>query len=456
MERAARTQWRDRLILENALDYAILTTDMNGVIDSWSAGAHNLFGWREEEIIGKSLDTLFTYEDQADGLPAKRREMARQHRLDPVERWHLRKDGSKFWASGDLQLFQDENGAPWGFLKIVRDRTSERQHQEALRLSEERAHLAQEAGGIGSFSIDVDRGIILATPKFMELLGLEIKPELAIEEFLDVIVTNVSYIASQMLNPPDDKLVSLEIQIQRSDNNERRWIAFRAEKAPIDIGEMQGHRPILGVIQDVTARRLAQDKREMLAQELAHRVKNTLAMVQSICNQSLNNAANIEEARRILTARIKALADAQDILTHGASSSINLHEIIVNCLEGNIGLTNRFTCNGPKAALDSEAALSMSLALHEFATNAVKYGALSNEQGRVDITWDFDDGKFHFAWHEIGGPEITKQPTRKGFGAKLVERLLPASLNGEAKLDYAPNGFSYHLTAPISDLIKPH
>ena len=455
MERALRQEWRDRLILENALDYAILTTDMNGIIDSWSAGACNLFGWQENEIIGKSLDILFTQEDQDDGLPARRREKARKHRLDPVERWHLRKDGTKFWASGDLQLFQDEKGEPWGFLKIVRDRTSARQHEEALRLSEERVRLAQEAGGIGSFSIDVDRGIIIATPKFIELLGLEPKEELAIEEFLDVIITDPARVAMKMLNPPEGKLVYLEMQIQKQDSKDLRWIAFRAEQAPVNTGEVQGHRPILGVIQDITARRLAQDKREMLAQELAHRVKNTLAMVQSICNQSLNNAASIDEARRILTARIKALADAQDILTHGTSSSVNLQEIIVNCLEGNIGLTNRFSCKGPNAALDNEAALSMSLALHEFATNAVKYGALSNETGTVEISWNFGGGKFDFYWREVGGPEITKKPTRKGFGAKLVERLLPASLNGEAKLDYGQNGFSYHLSAPISDLIKP-
>lgn len=450
-----RQKRRDQIILENALDYAIITTDMHGIIDSWSAGAQKLFGWSEKEIIGKSLNILFTADDRANGLPEKRRKMARKHRIDPVERWHLRKDNSKFWASGDLQLLNDENNQPWGFLKIVRDRTVERQQEEALRLSEERVHLAQEAGGIGSFSIDIDRGIILGSAQFITLLGLQPKTQLKIESFLSLIISPSHDIVKEMINPLDNDLVSQEIQIQRKNDKELRWIAFQAERAPISIGDDHSHRPILGVIRDITTTRLAQDKRDILAQELAHRIKNILSIVQSICNQSLNKAENIEDARIILIDRLKALAHAQDVLIHGASSSINLKEIIINCLENNIGINNRFSCNGPKAALDSEAALYMSLALHELATNAVKYGALSTEQGKVKITWDFKDKIFHFAWHEIKGPKINSQPVRHGFGTKLVEYLLPRSLNGEAKLHYATKGFCYKLTAPISDLIKP-
>ena len=448
MKRVEKQEWRNQLILDNALDYAILTADMNGLIVSWSPGAEKLFGWKPEEIIGQPLDILFTEEDRMNRLPETRQQMASLHRIDVVERFHQRKDGTTFWASGDLQALYSDDGKQQGFLKIVRDRTDEQRHSETLRLSEERLRLAQQAAGIGAFEIDRDRKMIEATPQFLKLLGFEESPELPLNDFYSVIVDNPKQIAKQMLQTRQDEslITHLEFQIKRADTKQLRWIGYWAEAAPKDVGKSMKHR-ILGVLQDITERRDAQEKQALLSGELAHRVKNILAIVQSIANQTLTESTSVTKALQDFSVRLNALAHAQDILTQGATSSANLKQIVESSLDIHDKTKKRFIISGPPVSLSPPTALSMALALHELSTNAVKYGALSSKNGIVEINWTIDKDEFHFSWREKGGPTVS-QPTKLSFGSKLIKRLLPARFNGHAELDYAPEGFSFELTAP--------
>ena len=448
MKRVEKQEWRNQLILDNALDYAILTADMNGLIVSWSPGAEKLFGWKPEEIIGQPLDILFTEEDRMNRLPETRQQMASLHRIDVVERFHQRKDGTTFWASGDLQALYSDDGKQQGFLKIVRDRTDEQRHSETLRLSEERLRLAQQAAGIGAFEIDRDRKMIEATPQFLKLLGFEESPELPLNDFYSVIVDNPKQIAKQMLQTRQDEslITHLEFQIKRADTKQLRWIGYWAEAAPKDVGKLMKHR-ILGVLQDITERRDAQEKQALLSGELAHRVKNILAIVQSIANQTLTESTSVTKALQDFSVRLNALAHAQDILTQGATSSANLKQIVESSLDIHDKTKKRFIISGPPVSLSPPTALSMALALHELSTNAVKYGALSSKNGIVEINWTIDKDEFHFSWREKGGPTVS-QPTKLSFGSKLIKRLLPARFNGHAELDYAPEGFSFELTAP--------
>lgn len=448
MKRVEKQEWRNQLILDNALDYAILTADMNGLIVSWSSGAEKLFGWKPEEIIGQPLDVLFTEEDRMNRLPETRQQMASLHRIDVVERFHQRKDGTTFWASGDLQALYSDDGKQQGFLKIVRDRTDEQRHSETLRLSEERLRLAQQAAGIGAFEIDRDRKMIEATPQFLKLLGFEESPELSLNDFYSVIVDNPKQIAKQMLQTRQDEslITHLEFQIKRADTKQLRWIGYWAEAAPKDVGKSMKHR-ILGVLQDITERRDAQEKQALLSGELAHRVKNILAIVQSIANQTLTESTSVTKALQDFSVRLNALAHAQDILTQGATSSADLKQIVESSLDIHDKTKKRFIISGPPVSLSPPTALSMALALHELSTNAVKYGALSSKNGIVEINWTINKDEFRFSWREKGGPTVS-QPTKLSFGSKLIKRLLPARFNGHAELDYAPEGFSFELTAP--------
>ncbi|WP_295894473.1 PAS domain S-box protein [uncultured Bartonella sp.] len=448
MKRVGKQRWRNQLILDNALDYAILTADMDGLIVSWSPGAEKLFGWKPEEAIGQPLDILFTEEDRLNKLPESRQRLASLHRIDAVERFHKRKDGSTFWASGDLQALYSDDGKQQGFLKIVRDRTEEQRHSESLRLSEERLRLAQQAAGIGAFEIDCDRQIIDATPQFLKLLGLKGSSELSFDDFRSVMVDNPKLIVKQMLQKRQDEslLTHLEFQIKRADNQQLRWIGYWAEAAPKDVGNSMKHR-ILGVVQDITERREAQEKQTILSGELAHRVKNILAIVQSIANQTLGEETSMTKALQDFSVRLNALAHAQDILTQGAAKSADLKQIVESSLDIHDKAKKRFIISGPAISLSPPTALSMALALHELSTNAVKYGALSCKTGIVEINWTVDEKEFHFSWREKGGPTV-HEPVKESFGSKLIKRLLPARFNGHANLKYAPEGFSFELSAP--------
>ncbi|WP_295735052.1 sensor histidine kinase [uncultured Bartonella sp.] len=448
MKRVEKQGWRNQLILDNALDYAILTADMNGLIVSWSPGAEKLFGWKPEEAIGQPLDILFTEEDRMNKLPETRQQMASLHRIDAVERFHQRKDGSTFWASGDLQALYSDDGEQQGFLKIVRDRTDEQRHSESLQLSEERLRLAQQAAGIGAFEIDRDRSMIEATPQFLKLLGFKESPELPLNDFYSVIIDNPRDIAKQMLQTRQDEslITHLEFQIKRADTKQLRWIGYWAEAAPKDVGNSMKHR-ILGVLQDVTERREAQEKQAILSGELAHRVKNILAIVQSIANQTLTEETSVTKALQNFSVRLDALAHAQDILTQGAANSADLQQIVESSLDIHDKTGKRFIVSGPSVSLSPQTALSMALALHELSTNAVKYGALSTKNGVVEISWTIEKNEFHFSWREKGGP-IVHEPTKLSFGSKLIKRLLPARFNGHADLNYNPDGFSFELFAP--------
>jgi PAS domain S-box-containing protein len=208
---------------------------------------------------------------------------------------------------------------------------------------------------------------------------------------------------------------------------------------------------LLAVSRDVTEARHAEEHQALLMQELSHRVKNTLAMVQAIASQTLRGARSLDEAAEAFGGRLMALSDAHDILIQGSWTSADLRTVV----EGAAGLhggPERFVVAGPTVTLGPRAALTLALMLHELGTNAAKYGALSRREGRVAIAWEVvsEDGEPHLVlrWEEADGPPVVP-PTRTGFGSRLIERSLVHSLGGRASLTYPPTGVVFRLTAPI-------
>jgi two-component sensor histidine kinase len=200
------------------------------------------------------------------------------------------------------------------------------------------------------------------------------------------------------------------------------------------------------VITDVTERRQAEERRRLLVNELNHRVKNTLATVQAIAAQSLQEAP--AEVRERFTERLMALARANDVLVAEEWRSAGLAAIVAQVASP---YGNRFDAGGPEVCLPPKAALALGLALHELATNAAKYGALSNLTGRVSLTWATDAGQFRLVWREAGGPPVTA-PAQSGFGARLIRRGLALELRAQVALDYAESGLTCTVEAPLSAL----
>ena len=204
---------------------------------------------------------------------------------------------------------------------------------------------------------------------------------------------------------------------------------------------------------DVSHRKEAEQQQQLLSAELQHRVKNTLAMVSAIALQTLRGD-DIAERRRAFSARLEALAHAHDLLTISTWQSAPMQSMVEAALTPHMSEVSRFTIDGINVELTAKQALSMSLTIHELATNAAKYGAMSVPNGKVDISWvaDPQSQEFRFTWRESDGPPV-RAPERSGFGTRLITRVLAADFGGEVDLLYAPDGVLCRLKAPLESLV---
>ncbi|SFJ57560.1 HWE histidine kinase domain-containing protein [Methylobacterium brachiatum] len=246
----------------------------------------------------------------------------------------------------------------------------------------------------------------------------------------------------------------LEVRYQHPDGA-RRWIAIRGEAIKDAAGATVG---AVVAVSDIEARKRTEANQTLLNGELSHRLKNTLALVQAIAAQTLRNAPDIDAAREALAARLVALGQAHDVLLAGHLAGQAETASVAAVVTGSLALhqdgRGRFELNGPDLLIGPSAALSLALMLHELGTNAVKYGALSTETGRVAVRWETgcdaagDDG-FTLVWRESGGPPVAP-PRRRGFGSRLIERGLAGAVGGRAELDFARDGLVCTLTAPLA------
>ncbi|HEX6012953.1 MAG TPA: ATP-binding protein [Geminicoccaceae bacterium] len=225
---------------------------------------------------------------------------------------------------------------------------------------------------------------------------------------------------------------------------------------PLADGHRRGY---LKIFRDLTEEKRASEEAEaarqrqlLLLEELNHRVKNTLAIVQSIAAQTLRSGDAPERFPEAFQSRLRALAQVHDLLARGQWQGTSLHEVAEMTLAPVEG-QRRITIDGPSVALAPGVAVSLHLALHELATNAVKHGALSLGSGRVDLSWRvLRDGAapaLRIVWQEAGGP-LVAPPSRRGFGSRLIERGLAHELDGEVELEFDRAGVRCRVTVPLS------
>ncbi|EPE96451.1 hybrid sensor histidine kinase/response regulator [Rhizobium grahamii] len=261
-EQALRASERQsRQILDGAIHYAILALDLNGRILRWNEGARRIFGWTEEETIALHWDMLFTPEDRAAGKARDAMDAALKHGSAHHDRWHIRKSGERFWANGEISVIRDEEGRPVGLVKVLRDRTEEYLAAQALRDTEAGLRRAQEAGGVGVFSLDLITNVLSPTPEFCKIYGLPEDKDVSIERIEELVLEEDRETASNSrTRTAGDSPLNVEYRIRRADSGQKRFIARRGEFERNADGV-----PVrfVGVVQDVTDRRKAQrDLRE--------------------------------------------------------------------------------------------------------------------------------------------------------------------------------------------------
>ncbi|HEX7885403.1 MAG TPA: HWE histidine kinase domain-containing protein [Phenylobacterium sp.] len=246
---------------------------------------------------------------------------------------------------------------------------------------------------------------------------------------------------------PDGDVREFEVRIRRRDGG-YRWVLDRA----VAFERNADGRVIktLSSALDIDERKRAEDRRTLLINELNHRVKNTLVSVQSIARQTLRSSHTPQQMTEIFTGRLVALASAHDVLTRENWEGAGLKKVVDAALApfGDA----RISRAGPDARLDARAALALSMALHELATNALKYGALSNEKGVVRLTWQIREGAaapiLTLEWREQDGPLVIA-PKRRGFGSRLLTQGMRREFSGGAELEFAPTGVVCRITAAL-------
>jgi two-component sensor histidine kinase len=189
---------------------------------------------------------------------------------------------------------------------------------------------------------------------------------------------------------------------------------------------------------------------ELVAAELNHRVKNTLSIVQSLAHQSWKDPQSMEAAKAAFDGRLMALSTAHNMLTRENWDAVSIEEVATAALGPHAVCGTRIVIDGPKVVLGPKACVTLAMTFHELATNAVKYGALSQPGGRVEVSWTCDAGRLHLYWRERDGPPCTP-PDREGFGARMLKRALAAELGGTARLSFEPEGLVFEFDAPQSE-----
>lgn len=207
---------------------------------------------------------------------------------------------------------------------------------------------------------------------------------------------------------------------------------------------------ILSVSRDITALKEAEDRLRLINGETQHRMKNTLAMVRAIATQTLNSDLDASETKKSFLARLVTLDDAQAMLTKANWERAAIYDIVRTAIAPHAPVS-RFVIEGPELELSSKCALGLALGLHELATNALKYGALREEAGRIQISWSVEDERFQLVWTEQDGPRVAV-PSRRGFGSRIIEQALAGYFNGDSIITYEPHGLKFVLNAPAEQL----
>jgi len=454
LSRQREDDQRHRLILDSATDYGIVTMDLQGVVTSWNVGAAQLMGWSEDEMCGRPCADFFTPEDRALGVPAQEMQAALTTGRGTDERWHMRKDSSRFWASGEMMPLTDDNGEPIGFLKILRDRTVQREAHEALEDSEMRTRLALEAGELGAWESSPSLRELSWDARTRELLGHSPDEPLDYEtSFLARVHPDdrarVIAINAAALAPGGNGITDMEYRTLSVVDGKERWVHAKGAL----VQARNGQQKFVGTVRDISAEKEAEHHRRMLTAELQHRIKNTMAVVQSIVSQSLRNVATPDEARDAIGNRLTTLSHAHDLLVQTSWTAAPMTLIAEGATRLLGTKPGRILIAGPEIELNAKAALAFSMTIHELSTNAAKYGALSNEIGHVELAWSIEEDEgagntLLVRWQEFGGPPV-KTPDRTGFGSRLMTRL-GKDMGGNAQLDYHPDGLVWTLHSNLA------
>ncbi|MDP3802906.1 PAS domain-containing protein [Brevundimonas sp.] len=344
-------------------------------------------------------------------------------------------------------------GGEVGQLAITRDITGERRHEEALEESERRLRTILDAMPAAVYTTDRDGRITYYNRAAVEFSGRV--PDLGSDSWCvswklawpdGTPLPHDQCPMAMALRSRTPSLGQHEAVAERPDGLKRPFLPYATPLFDAD-GELVGG---VNMLVDISERKRADERQQLLINELNHRVKNTLAVVQSLAHLTLRGETS-PQALRAYEARLQSLAAAHDLLTVRSWRGAPLDDLILRVVAPHCSPEGRFDLQGPFVQLSPQTAVSLAMALHELCTNAVKYGALSIPEGRIRIAWTLAEDRLDLEWRERGGPPVTA-PVRRGFGAQMLERALASEIGGRVSMEFRPEGLACRIEAPATGL----
>lgn len=353
-------------------------------------------------------------------------------------------DGQVRWRRiASAPRVMGDGSTVWDGLQI--DVTERRRIAEELEEQRRRLEMAVEATGLGFWEWDSRTGVITWSERNRELFGVGPTTKITAARYMELVHpedrerVREAYRAAR--SQPGGSDFSVEYRAVAEDGQVRRILAHG--RVVVDAA---GPNLVVGTSLDVTALRAAEEHRDLMMGELAHRSKNGIAVVMSIVKQSARGVDTVADFEALLTARLKSMADSQDLVTEAGGRPVPLAEVVRRALAP-FGL-GRFDLDlAPgEVMVGGDIAVGVGLLLHEMATNAVKHGALSGAEGRVAVAAP-EPGAL--TWRETGGP-VVRPPSRPGFGTRLLEQAL-RNRGGRVEFAFEPEGFQARTTFPTAD-----
>jgi len=411
-------------------DDAIISEGLDGTIQSWNRGAERLFGYGAEEVIGRPVTVLSPPHRPDEGIEIIARIRSGQT-VDHYETVRRHKNGRLIHVSLTVSPVYDEQGAIIGASKIAREITERlRAEEHARRLasiveSSDDAIVSESLEGrIESWNRGAER---LFGYKAEEVIGKPVtilspagKPDDGIELIRRIRQGEIVEHYETMRRRKDGSEVPVSLTVSPVKDERGRIVA--ASK----------------IARDITERHRADEQQKMVLAEMEHRIKNTLATVQAIARQTLSTASPAERSGFI--ARLRSLSEAHKLLSHEHWNRALFSDVVERALGAfqDAGQSKILLEGTDEIWLSADRSLQLTMVLHELATNAVKYGALSSPAGRVRVNWSRRSfGRCAMTWVETGGPPV-QEPDHKGFGSRLIDRAL-AGL-GRGRIFYRPEG----------------
>ena len=407
----------------------------------YSPRARSIYGFSPDETITFELLQQRTYpQDYRYVEPILGRALDPIQRAQETYRYRISRadTGEERWllAHGSAVFAHNQ---PIRYTGTLQDITEDVRVQERLEDEQARLQLALSAADLAIWELEVATNRVTASPELNRLYRFADGAAPSIEDFQALYAPGERErveAESAASFAKGDRTIRFEAKHQWPDGVVK-WIGVRAR---ILVDDQGAPARVIGVAMDVTERHRYEEQLQLTARELQHRVKNNLAVVQSIAAQSFRGSASKEEGVAVFAGRLRALASATELLTKGNWEAVPVAEIVEEILRPfRDEKRSHFTFEGAPIRIPSNIAVTLGMALHELSTNAVKYGALSNDRGVVAVRWQPNATGIVIDWQEKDGPAVAP-PARSGFGTKLLTRGLFDDGTGRVDLAFDPAG----------------